>query len=61
MDLVVIIVMIILHLDLYNLTLDEAQRTLDKLNLDIRVNIEDEYSNEVEKGKIISQQPISGT
>ena len=47
--------------DLYNLTLDEAQRSLDKLNLNIRVNIEDEYSNEVEKGKIISQQPMSGT
>lgn len=46
--------------DLYNLTLDEAQRSLDKLNLNIRVNIEDEYSNEVEKGKIISQQPMSG-
>ena len=46
--------------DLYNLTLDEAQRSLDKLNLNIRVNIEDEYSNEVEKGKIISQQPLSG-
>ena len=46
--------------NLYNLTLDEAQRTLDRLNLDIRVNIEDEYSNEVEKGKIISQQPMSG-
>ena len=46
--------------DLYNLTLDEAQRSLDKLNLNIRVNIEDEYSNEVEKGKIISQQPTSG-
>ena len=47
--------------DLYNLTLDEAQRSLDKLNLNIRVNIEDEYSNEVEKGKIISQQPMSGS
>ena len=47
--------------NLYNLTLDEAQRTLDKLNLDIRVNIQDEYSNEVEKGKIISQQPLSGS
>ncbi|WP_296645203.1 Stk1 family PASTA domain-containing Ser/Thr kinase [Romboutsia sp. 13368] len=47
--------------NLYNLTLDEAQRTLDKLGLDIRVNIEDEYSNEVEKGKIISQQPLSGS
>lgn len=47
--------------DLYNLTLDEAQRSLDKLNLNIRVNIEDEYSNEVEKGKIISQQPVSGS
>ena len=47
--------------NLYNLTLDEAQRTLDRLNLDIRVNIEDEYSNEVEKGKIISQQPMLGT
>ena len=46
--------------DLYNLTLDEAQRSLDKLNLNIRVDIEDEYSNEVEKGKIISQQPMSG-
>lgn len=46
--------------DLYNLTLDEAQRSLDKLNLNISVNIEDEYSNEVEKGKIISQQPMSG-
>ena len=46
--------------DLYNMTLDEAQRSLDKLNLNIRVNIEDEYSNEVEKGKIISQQPMSG-
>ena len=46
--------------DLYNITLDEAQRSLDKLNLNIRVNIEDEYSNEVEKGKIISQQPMSG-
>ena len=46
--------------DLYNLTLDEAQRSLDKLNLNTRVNIEDEYSNEVEKGKIISQQPMSG-
>ena len=46
--------------DLYNITLDEAQRALDKLNLDIRVNIEDEYSNEVEKGKIISQQPMAG-
>ena len=46
--------------DLYNLTLDEAQRSLDKLNLNIRVNIEDEYSNEVETGKIISQQPMSG-
>ena len=47
--------------DLYNMTLDEAQRSLDKLNLNISVNIEDEYSNEVEKGKIISQQPISGS
>ena len=47
--------------DLYNMTLDEAQRSLDKLNLNIRVNIEDEYSNEVEKGKIISQQPMSGS
>lgn len=47
--------------DLYNLTLDEAQRSLDKLNLNIRINIEDEYSNEVEKGKIISQQPMSGS
>ena len=47
--------------DLYNMTLDEAQRRLDKLNLNISVNIEDEYSNEVEKGKIISQQPISGS
>ena len=47
--------------DLYNMTLDEAQRSIDKLNLNIRVNIEDEYSNEVEKGKIISQQPISGS
>ena len=46
--------------DLYNLTLDEAQRSLDKLNINIRVNIEYEYSNEVEKGKIISQQPMSG-
>lgn len=46
--------------NLYNLTLDEAQKSLDKLNLNIRVNIEDEYSNEVEKGKIISQQPMSG-
>lgn len=46
--------------DLYNLTLDEAQKSLDKLNLNIRVDIEDEYSNEVEKGKIISQQPMSG-
>jgi len=46
--------------ELYNLTLDEAQRSLDKLNLNIRVNIEDEYSNEVEKGKIISQQPMAG-
>ena len=43
------------------MTLDEAQRSLDKLNLNISVNIEDEYSNEVEKGKIISQQPISGS
>lgn len=50
----------ILAPDLYNMTLDEAQRNLDKLNLNIRVNIEDEYSNEVEKGKIISQQPMSG-
>ncbi|WP_286312430.1 Stk1 family PASTA domain-containing Ser/Thr kinase [Romboutsia ilealis] len=47
--------------NLYNLTLDEAQKSLDKLNLNIRVNIEDEYSNEVEKGKIISQQPMSGS
>ncbi len=47
--------------DLYNFTLDEAQKSLDKLNLNIRVNIEDEYSNEVEKGKIISQQPRSGS
>ena len=46
--------------ELYNMTLDEAQRSLDRLNLNIRVNIEDEYSNEVEKGKIISQQPMSG-
>ena len=43
------------------LVTDEAQRSLDKLNLNIRVNIEDEYSNEVEKGKIISQQPMSGS
>ena len=46
--------------ELYNLTLDEAQRSLDDLNLNIRVNIEDEYSNEVEKGKIINQQPMAG-
>ena len=50
----------ILAPNLYNMTLDEAQRSLDRLNLNIRVNIEDEYSNEVEKGKIISQQPMSG-
>ena len=46
--------------NLYNLTLDEAQRTLDRLNLDIRVNLEVVYSIEVEKGIIISQQPMSG-
>lgn len=47
--------------DLYNITLDEAQKSIDELNLNISVNIEDEYSNEVEKGKIISQQPMSGS
>ena len=46
--------------ELYNLTLDEAQKSLDNLNLNIRVNIEDEYSNEVEKGKIINQKPMAG-
>ena len=44
--------------NLINMTLDEANRELDKLELDVLVR--QEYSEEVEEGIVISQTPEAG-
>lgn len=45
--------------ELQNMSLDEAQKALDKLGLKIRIR--DGYSDEVEKDHVIEQSPVAGS
>jgi serine/threonine-protein kinase len=45
--------------DFYNESLDDVQKTLDKLKL--KIIIRDEYNSEIEKDYVVDQTPVAGT
>ncbi len=51
--------------NLTNMTLGDANKQIekytDKMNINIRLNVREEYSSTVEEGYIISQAPVEGT
>ncbi|MFI3210799.1 MAG: Stk1 family PASTA domain-containing Ser/Thr kinase, partial [Peptostreptococcaceae bacterium] len=47
--------------DVYNISLEDASRIINQLDIDATLNIREEYSDDVEVGFITSQSPIKGT
>ena len=47
--------------NLYDMTLEEAQKEIEKLNVKIEVNLREEFNSEVKNGNIASQSPVEGS